>query len=87
MSQAMVLAPHTVRREAFAPGEFKGYPYRHLGEGFNLAYPFRFDEITANGALGDARLASEELGQEIIDTALRMAVEFLDDFIADEEGK
>jgi creatinine amidohydrolase/Fe(II)-dependent formamide hydrolase-like protein len=37
--------------------------------------------------LGDARLASEELGQEIVDTALRMAVEFLDDFIADEEGR
>jgi len=87
MSQAMVLAPHTVRQEAFAPGEFKGYPYRHLGEGFNLAYAYRFDEITANGALGDARLASEELGQEIVDTALRMAVEFLDDFIADEEGR
>jgi creatinine amidohydrolase len=87
MSQAMVLAPHTVRQEAFAPGEFKGYPYRHMGEGFNLAYAYRFDEITANGALGDARLASEELGREIIDTALRMAVEFLDDFIADEEER
>jgi len=85
MSQAMVLAPHTVRQEAFAPGEFKGYPYRHLGEGFNLAYAYRFDEITANGALGDARLASEALGQEIIETALNYVVEFLHDFIAQEE--
>lgn len=85
MSQAMVLAPHTVRQEAFVPGEFKGYPYRHLGEGFNLAYAYRFDEITANGALGDATLASEELGREIIETALKYAVEFLQDFIADEE--
>jgi len=85
MSQAMVLAPHTVRQEAFVPGEFKGYPYRHLGEGFNLACAYRFDEITANGALGDATLASEELGREIIETALKYAVEFLQDFIADEE--
>jgi len=85
MSQAMVLAPHTVRQEAFVPGEFKGYPYRHLREGFNLAYAYRFDEITANGALGDATLASEELGREIIETALKYAVEFLQDFIADEE--
>jgi len=85
MSQAMYLAPHTVRQEAFAPGEFKGYPYRHLGKGFNLAYPYRFDEITANGALGDATLASEELGREIIETALNYAVEFLEDLIADEE--
>jgi creatinine amidohydrolase len=85
MSQAMVLAPHTVRQETFAPGEFKGYPYRHLGEGFNLSYFYRFDEITANGALGDARLASEELGWEIVEAALKVAVEFLEDFIADEE--
>lgn len=85
MSQAMVLAPHTVRREALTPGEFKGYPYRHLGKGFKLAYPYRFDEITANGALGDATSASEELGQEIVETALERAVEFLEDFIADEE--
>jgi creatinine amidohydrolase len=86
MSQALFLAPHTVRQEAFAPGEFKGYPYRHLGEGFNLAYAYRFDEITANGALGDATLASKELGQAIIEAALNRAVEFLEDFVADEEA-
>jgi len=87
MSQAMYLAPHTVRQEAFVPGEFKGYPYRHLGEGFNLAYAYRFDEITANGALGNARLASKALGQEIVEAALKNAVEFLQDFIAKEEER
>jgi len=85
ISQALYLAPHTVRREALARGEYKGHPYRHLNEGFNLAYYYRFDEITANGALGDARLASEELGREIIEAALKYAVEFLEDFIADKE--
>jgi creatinine amidohydrolase len=84
MSQALYLAPHTARPEVFAPGDYKGYPYRHLGEGFNLAYPFAFDQLTANGALGDARLASQELGQDIVETALTNAVEFLEDFIADE---
>ena len=82
ISQALVLAPHTVRQEALAPGEFKGYPYRHLGEGFNLGYAYAFDEITANGALGDATLASEELGKEIVELALKNAVEFLEDFIS-----
>ena len=86
MSQALYLAPHTVRQQAFAPGEFKGYPYRHLGEGFNLAYAYRFDEITTNGALGDATLTSEELGREIVEAALKKAVEFLEDFIADEQS-
>jgi creatinine amidohydrolase len=85
MSQAWYLAPHTVRQKTFAPGEYKGYPYRHLGQGFSLAYPYSFDEITANGALGDATQASKALGQEIIETALNYAVEFLEDFIAGSE--
>jgi creatinine amidohydrolase len=85
VSQALYLAPHTVRPDALVPGEHLGYPYRHLGEGFNLAFPYAFDEITANGALGDATLASQELGQSIIEAALTVAVEFLEDFIADTE--
>jgi creatinine amidohydrolase len=84
MSQAMILAPHTVRKDLLTPGEFQGYPYRQLGEGYNLSYPYRFDEITTNGALGDATQASEEFGQEIVDLALERIVEFLEDFIADE---
>ena len=83
ISQALYLAPHTVRKGALAPGEFKGYPFRHLGEGYNLSYAYRFDEITANGALGDATLASEQLGQEIAEAGLEKTVEFLEDFIAD----
>jgi creatinine amidohydrolase len=86
ISQALYLAPHTVRREALARGEFKGYPYRHLGEGYNLGYAYRFDEITGNGALGDATQASMELGQEIVEEALAKAIDFLEDFMADEEG-
>jgi creatinine amidohydrolase len=86
ISQALYLAPHTVRKAALAPGRFLGYPYRLLGQGYNLGYAYRFDEITANGALGDATLASGELGREIIEAALDKAVEFLQDFIADEEG-
>ncbi len=81
ISQALFLAPHTVRREALAPGKFKGYPYRNLGQGYSLAYAYRFDEITANGALGDATQASEELGRAIIEAALVKAVEFLEDFM------
>jgi creatinine amidohydrolase len=55
-----------------------------LGEGFNLAYAYRFDEITANGALGDATQASEELGWAIVEAALDHAIEFLQDFMADD---
>ena len=83
ISQALYLAPHTVRRDTLAAGEFKGYPYPHLGQGYQLGYAYRFDEITANGALGDATLASEELGQEIVEAALQRAVEFLEELITD----
>jgi creatinine amidohydrolase len=43
ISQALFLAPHTVRQEALTPGEYKGYPCRHLGKGFSLGYAYRFD--------------------------------------------
>ena len=86
MSQALVLAPHTVRQDLLTPGEFKGYPYRHLGSGYNLVAPYRFDEITTNGALGDATQASEELGQEIVAAALSRAVEFLESFMGDDQA-
>jgi creatinine amidohydrolase len=81
ISQALYLAPHTVREDELVPGEFKGYPYRLLGEGYNLSYAYAFDEITANGALGDATKASVELGQEIVEAALDNAAAFLTDFI------
>lgn len=85
ISQAMVLAPHTVRREGLAPGEYQGYPLRHLGAGYNLGYPYRFDEITANGALGDATQANEELGWAIVETALEKAVQLAEDLILEPE--
>ncbi len=82
-SQALYLAPHVVKRERITRGAVKGYPYKFIGKGNSSAFnvPYTFDEITANGALGDATQASAELGQEIIDTALAKAVEFLTDFM------
>ena len=58
ISQALVLAPETVRKDLLTPGEFKGYPYRHLGEGLSLAYAYAFHKITAKGAMRDATLAN-----------------------------
>ncbi len=82
-SQALYLAPHVVKRERITRGATKGYPYKLLGKGNNsgIVVPFTFDEITDNGALGDATLASAELGKELIDAALGKAVEFLTDFM------
>ncbi|MBI5650915.1 MAG: creatininase family protein [Chloroflexi bacterium] len=82
-SQAMYLAPNVVKRERITRGAIKGYPYKFLGKGNSGAIntPYTFDEITENGSLGDATLASEEIGKEIVDAALSKAVEFLTDFM------
>ncbi|MBI5301563.1 MAG: creatininase family protein [Chloroflexi bacterium] len=82
-SQAMYLAPHVVKRDRITRGAVKGYPYKFLGKGNNggIIVPYTFDEITANGALGDATLATEEFGKEVIDAALSKATEFLIDFM------
>lgn len=82
-SQALYLAPHVAKRKRIARGATKGYPYKFLGKGNNssLVVPYTFDEITQNGALGDATLASAERGKAIIDEALNKAVEFLIDFM------
>ncbi len=82
-SQALYLAPQVVKRERITRGATKGYPFKYLGKGNNGRFhvPYTFDEITDNGALGDATLASAELGEEIIAAALAQAVDFLTDFM------
>jgi creatinine amidohydrolase/Fe(II)-dependent formamide hydrolase-like protein len=40
-----------------------------------------FEEFTGNGALGDARLATVEFGQQIVETAIERTVEFLETFM------
>jgi len=80
-SQAMYLAPHVVRPERIVPGTVKGYPYKWVGKGNGVNFPYTWKEITDNGALGDATNASADLGREIIDAALVKAGEFLIDFM------
>jgi creatinine amidohydrolase/Fe(II)-dependent formamide hydrolase-like protein len=45
--------------------------------------PLSFDEITGNGALGDARQASETFGQELTDAVVKRSVKFLERFLCD----
>jgi len=81
-SQAMFLAPEVVRPDRIVKGATKPYPYRHLkGEGGGVQYPYTWNEITDNGALGDATLATAELGRGIAEAGLIKAAEFLVDFM------
>ena len=85
-SQAMYLAPHVVKEDRIVPGAMKGYPYKWVGRAGGINYPYAWEEITSNGALGDATSASAELGKEMIDAALKKTTEFLVDFMDKNAG-
>lgn len=74
-----------VNSDALAPGEIRQPQYPHAGFQGRIQIPQYFDEVTANGALGDARGASWEYGRSTVEAAVERVAEFLEAFIADEE--
>ncbi len=83
-SVGLHLAPQTVRADDLQEGAVK--PYDHAFTDIKAAarvnYPFLFDDFTENGALGDARHATEEFGRDIIDTTIERTMAFLETFLA-----
>ena len=81
-SVGLYLAPQAVKPERGA-GEVNHYAhaYTDIKSEARLNYPFMFEELTANGALGDARLATFEFGQTIVETTLERTLEFLQSFL------
>lgn len=82
-SIAMAVTPELVRREALAPGGVKPLPYRHadIRGTARVEVSYRFEELTENGALGNAQMASAAVGERIIATTLDRARSFLEDFL------
>lgn len=81
-SVGLYVAPHTVRAERVV-GEVRPYAHAHtdIKNPARMGYPFLFEEFTANGALGDARQATVEYGEAIVETALDRTMEFLKTFM------
>ena len=81
-SVGLYLAPQAVKPERVA-GEVSHYAhaYTDIKSEARLNYPFMFEELTTNGALGDARLATFEFGQTIVETTLERTLEFLQSFL------
>ncbi len=79
-SVLMHLADDYVRTDALAPGAMRetGLVHGVPHDPFALQMPVPFDRQTGNGAFGDARLASAEAGQDIVDTAVARTVAFID---------
>jgi creatinine amidohydrolase len=83
-SVALALVPHLVRRESLTPGRVKALPFRFgdIRGAARVEASYRFEELTDNGALGDARLATEENGERLVAATLERAVAFIEDFLA-----
>lgn len=83
-SVGLYLAPQAVKPERVA-GEVRPYAHAHTNIKIaeRLDYPFMFEEFTANGALGDARLATLEFGEQIVETTLERTLEFLQTFLSE----
>jgi creatinine amidohydrolase len=82
-SVLLYLAPEYVRRDALEPGKVleTGLKYAVSNQPFALQMPLPFHRQTANGVFGDARLANEEIGRDIVETTLDRTVEFIDGFV------
>ena len=79
----LALQPDIVRAEALegdlvCPPAVQQRPGNSEGECAAL-----LEEITENGALGDARHASEAFGHELKDAVVRHSVEFLERFLSE----
>jgi creatinine amidohydrolase len=90
-SLGLALQPDIVHHDALEAGAVlpPPLPYTDPWQPLRLSAPLWFDEMTANGALGDARHASVEFGDAVIDAVVTRTVEFLERFVAfggDREG-
>jgi creatinine amidohydrolase len=84
-SMGLALQPDIVRSEALEAGKLRqlSLPYSNVLETLRVGVPLSFEEITENGALGDARQASEAFGQELTEAVVRRSVGFLERFLSE----
>ncbi|MDI3341716.1 MAG: creatininase family protein [Sphaerobacter sp.] len=83
VSTAMELVPDVVKHDALAPGDLTplAQEFRRTAQQYRVSIPYRFDEITRNGALGDATKASPEFGRELVESQLANFVRFCEALI------
>jgi creatinine amidohydrolase len=79
----MALAPQLVRKEKLQPGKVKPLKYPNTSpDQPKVEVPYSFADMTENGALGDARLATKEDGDRIANAVLDRASAFLESFLS-----
>jgi creatinine amidohydrolase len=83
------LAPRIVRASALARGRAHADPHPGTdpGAGGGVEFPYFWEELTPNGAYGDARRATAEMGAELTAAFLKRAGEFVTSFIRAEQPR
>jgi creatinine amidohydrolase len=70
VSEALHLAPHLVKLDRLQKGDIQPGIWKELRPNKAVQGPYQYEEMTANGCIGDATKASEEIGREIVEEAL-----------------
>jgi creatinine amidohydrolase len=84
-AMGLYLAPRIVRKEALTRGAAHGdpFPYTDPGTGGGFDVPYRWEELTSNGAYGDARRATAAMGEALTLEFLKRAGEFVESFMGE----
>jgi len=82
-AMGLYLAPRVVRTTALTKGRAHPdpYPFTDPGAGGGFEVPYRWEELTPNGAYGDARRATAAMGEELTNAFLQRAGEFVESFV------
>ena len=83
----MAVEPHRAKPAAFAPPQPTGLQVETaaLLRSYGGSLARRYDEVTHNGATGDATAASAEVGQQIVDGAARRLAEIIEVMLREAE--
>jgi creatinine amidohydrolase len=82
-AMGLYLVPRIVRKAALARGQAHAdpYPYTDANTGGGIEVPYYWEELTSDGAYGDARRATVAMGEELTAAFLKRAGEFVRAFI------
>ncbi len=84
VSQSLYIAPWLVKSDKLEKGALKETAY--LKRKWWGKVPWKFDDVTANGALGDATKASKKLGEEMSNLILKRLEWFVREYFFGEEA-
>jgi creatinine amidohydrolase len=88
-AMGLYLVPRIVRTSALTKGKERADPYPHTDhtKGGAVDVPYYWEELTPNGAYGDARRATAAMGQELTTAFLKIAGEFVEAYMRDQTAK